>query len=69
MRPPFYMRQLKRDLDMWIAKGLVSADSRDAILASVGGGAARRLDVILAVLGVILVGAGADVSLSWSWRI
>lgn len=67
MRPPFYMRQLKRDLDMWIAKGLVSADSRDAILASVGGGAARRLDVILAVLGVILVGAGAMSFVAANW--
>ena len=67
MRPPFYLRQLKRDLDTWIAKGLVPEDSREAILASVGGGPARRLDVILAILGVILVGAGAMSFVAANW--
>ena len=67
MRPPFYLRQLKRDLDTWIAKGLVPEDSREAILASVGAGPARRLDVILAILGVILVGAGAMSFVAANW--
>jgi uncharacterized membrane protein len=66
MRPPFYLRQLKRDLDTWIAKGLVPADSRDAILASVGG-TTRSLDVIFAVLGVILIGAGAMSFVAANW--
>jgi hypothetical protein len=53
MRPPFYLRQLRRDLDTWIAKGLVDADNKEAILASVGAGSqVRTLDVILAIFGV-----------------
>ena len=67
MRPPFYLRQLKRDLDTWIAKGLVPEESRDAILASVGGGPARSLDVILAIFGVILIGAGAMSFVAANW--
>lgn len=68
MRPPFYLRQLRRDLDTWIAKGLVDADNKEAILASVGAGAqARTLDVILAVFGVILIGAGAMSFVAANW--
>jgi uncharacterized membrane protein len=68
MRPPFYLRQLKRDLDTWIAKGLVDEDNKEAILASVGAGSqARTLDVILAVFGVILIGAGAMSFVAANW--
>lgn len=68
MRPPFYLRQLKQDLDTWIAKGLVDEENKDAILASVGAGAqVRTLDVILAVFGVILIGAGAMSFVAANW--
>ena len=68
MRPPFYIRQLKRDLDMWIAKGLVPAENRDAILDSVGANAGGRpLDVMFAVFGVILIGAGAMSFVAANW--
>lgn len=68
MRPPFYLRQLKRDLDTWIAKGLVDEENKDAILASVGAGAqTRTLDVILAIFGVILIGAGAMSFVAANW--
>jgi uncharacterized membrane protein len=68
MRPPFYLRQLKRDLDTWIAKGLVDEENKEAILASVGAGAqVRTLDVILAVFGVILIGAGAMSFVAANW--
>lgn len=68
MRPPFYVRQLKIDLDAWIAKGLVPEESRDEILASVGAGrAGSRLEVILAVFGVILVGLGALSFVGANW--
>jgi uncharacterized membrane protein len=68
MRPPFYLRQLKRDLDSWIAKGLVDEENKEAILASVGAGAqVRTLDVILAVFGVILIGAGAMSFVAANW--
>lgn len=68
MRPPFYVRQLKIDLDAWIEKGLVPAESRDEILASVGAGrSAGRLETILAVFGVILVGAGVLSFVGANW--
>ncbi|MBL9098871.1 MAG: DUF2157 domain-containing protein [Alphaproteobacteria bacterium] len=68
MRPPFYVRQLKIDLEAWIAKGLVPAESRDEILASVGAGrSAGRLETILAVFGVILVGAGVLSFVGANW--
>lgn len=68
MRPPFYLRQLKRDLDTWIAKGLVDEENKEAILASVGAGSqVRTMDVILAVFGVILIGAGAMSFVAANW--
>ncbi len=68
MRPPFYVRQLRRDLEAWIAKGLVPATSRDAILESVGAASRTRLDLIFAVLGVILIGAGAMSFVAANWQ-
>ena len=67
MRPPFYLRQLKLDLEEWIAKGLVPASSREAILASVGGRSGPSLVLILAIFGVILVGAGAMSYVAANW--
>lgn len=69
MRPPLYSRQLKKDLDTWVAKGWVPEASRALIMAEVGADEARRtLPAILAVLGVVLVGAGAMsfVALNWA---
>src|SRR5450432_4116785 len=68
MRPPFYVRQLRLDLEEWIAKGLVPASSRDAILAHAGAGTRTRLDLILAVFGVILIGAGAMSFVAANWQ-
>jgi len=68
MRPPFYLRQLKIDLEEWIKKGLVPEESRDEILASVGAGrSGSRLEVILAVFGVILLGVGALSFVGTNW--
>jgi uncharacterized membrane protein len=68
MRPPFYLRQLKIDLEEWIKKGLVPEESRDDILASVGAGrSGSRLEVILAVFGVILVGVGVLSFVGANW--
>jgi uncharacterized membrane protein len=69
MRPPFYLRQLKIDLEEWIKKGLVPEESRDEILASLGTGrAGSPLAVILAVFGVILLGLGvlSFVGVNWA---
>src|SRR5262245_41800373 len=68
MRPPFYIRQLKQDLEVWIQKGLVPEESREAILESLGAGSSgRRLDVIFAIFGVILIGAGAMSFVAANW--
>jgi len=68
MRPPFYIRQLKRDLDTWISKGLVPEESRAAILDSVGAGrSGRSLELILAIFGVILLGLGAISFVGANW--
>jgi uncharacterized membrane protein len=68
MRPPFYVRQLKRDLDDWIARGLVPESSRDAILKSVGADGGMTLSAMIAVLGVILIGAAAMSFVGANWE-
>lgn len=68
MRPPLYVAQLRRDLEMWIEQGLVPAKSRDAILASVGGASQRSLSSIFAVLGVVLLGAAAMSFVAANWE-
>ena len=68
MRPPFYITQLKRDLDAWISQGLVPAENRDRILQTIGGNSnARRLETIIAVFGAILIGAGALSFVAANW--
>jgi uncharacterized membrane protein len=67
MRPPFYVRQLKRDLDDWIARGLVPESSREAILKSVGADSGLSLSAMIAVLGVILIGAAAMSFVGANW--
>jgi uncharacterized membrane protein len=68
MRPPFYVRQLKRDLDDWIARGLVPESSREAILKSVGADGGMSLSAMIAVLGVILIGAAAMSFVGANWE-
>lgn len=68
MRPPFYVRQLKRDLDDWIARGLVPESSREAILKSVGAESGLSLASMIAVLGVILIGAAAMSFVGANWE-
>lgn len=68
MRPPFYVRQLKRDLDDWIARGLVPESSREAILKSVGSDNGLSLSAMIAVLGVILIGAAAMSFVGANWE-
>lgn len=68
MRPPFYVRQLKIDLEDWIAKGLVPESSREAILKSVGADNGLSLSAMIAVLGVILIGAAAMSFVGANWE-
>lgn len=68
MRPPFYISQLKRDLEMWIKQGLVPAENRDKILESVSNGSSvSGLETIIAVFGAILIGAGALSFVGANW--
>jgi uncharacterized membrane protein len=68
MRPPLYARQLRKDLDSWVAKGWVPESSRKLILDEVGANAAQRtLPAILATLGVVLIGAGAMTFVALNW--
>lgn len=62
-----YRERLERDLDGWIAGSLVPAESRAAILASVG--EARRLDAstALAVVGAMLGGVAAIALVAANW--
>jgi len=63
-----YRRRLEQDLEGWIGRGLVPAESRAAILGSVG--EARRLDAAtaLAIIGGLLAGVAmiAFVAANWS---
>jgi uncharacterized membrane protein len=68
MRPPFYVTQLKRDLDAWVSQGLVPAENREKIIASVSAPApAGRLESIIAIFGAILIGAGALSFVGANW--
>jgi uncharacterized membrane protein len=68
MRPPFYVTQLKRDLDTWISQGLVPAENRDRILQTVTAPpVAGRLEAIIAIFGAILIGAGALSFVGANW--
>lgn len=62
-----YRENLERDLDRWIAAGLVPGESRAAILASVP--AARRLDAAtaLGMVGAVLFGAAVIALVAANW--
>lgn len=66
---PGYKDRLKGDLDRWIADGLVSADKREAILASVPD--ARRIDAAtaLAWVGGVLLGIAIITFVAANWDI
>ncbi|WP_309646029.1 DUF2157 domain-containing protein [Phenylobacterium sp.] len=62
-----YKARLQRDLDRWIADGLVPAENRAPILASVADG--RRVDasVALGVVGALLLGIAAIAFVAANW--
>lgn len=63
-----YKARLERDLDRWIADGLVPADNRAPILDSVA--ETRRVDasVALAVVGALLLGFAAIAFVAANWN-
>lgn len=62
-----YKDKVKHDLDRWIGEGLVAADKRDAILATIPD--ARRLDAAtaLAWVGGILLGIAIITFVAANW--
>lgn len=62
-----YRQRLERDLDDWIGRGLVPAESRVAILESIGEG--RRLDAAtaLAIIGGLLAGVAVIAFVAANW--
>src|SRR5262245_2568338 len=64
-----YKDRIKQDLDRWIDAGLVGADKRDAILATIPG--ARRLDAAaaLAWVGAVLLGVAVVSFIAANWDI
>src|SRR5262245_11392072 len=62
-----YKNRLKEDLDRWIAGGLVAAEKRGEILATIPD--ARRLDAAttLAYVGSVLLGIAVITFISANW--
>ncbi|MFT3727242.1 MAG: DUF2157 domain-containing protein [Terricaulis sp.] len=62
-----YKDRIKQDLDRWVSAGLVAADKRDAILATLP--ETRRLDAAtsLAWLGGVLFGVAVITFISANW--
>lgn len=65
-----YLTRLKRDLDLWIERGWVTAANADAILASASepGASTRRLPAILAILGAVLIGFAVMSFVAANWQ-
>ncbi len=65
-----YLNRLKRDLDLWIERGWVTAANADAILASARepGAATRRMPAMLAILGAVLIGFAVMSFVAANWQ-
>lgn len=68
MRPPLYRAQLARDLDDWVAEGLVPPQNRAAILAHVDRDQRFGLSAILGLLGAALIVAAVLSFIAANWQ-
>ncbi|MCP5432603.1 MAG: DUF2157 domain-containing protein [Alphaproteobacteria bacterium] len=69
MRNPLYLAQLKRDLERWIAEGLVDARHREAILANAGEiRLGASLSGIFFTLGAASLGVAALAFVAANWQ-
>ena len=63
-----YLQRLKRDLDLWIERGWVTAGNAEAILQSASEPtAARRMPGVLAILGAVLIGFAVMSFVAANW--
>lgn len=67
-----YLARLDHDLTRWAAAGLVAPERRDALLADAGAHLAAEEDrpraaAVMALLGVLLLGAGAIAFVAANW--
>ncbi|MCE9651308.1 MAG: DUF2157 domain-containing protein [Parvibaculum sp.] len=63
-----YLQRLKRDLELWIERGLITPANAQVILASYGEEAGiRRIPQILALLGAVLIGFAAMSFVAANW--
>lgn len=62
-----YKARLEKDLDGWIAAGLVPAGNREAMLNSVAEGRRIEASAALAVIGALLLGAAAIAFVAANW--
>lgn len=64
-----YLRKLKSDIDLWIERGWVTPANAELILkASEERPTARRMPVILAILGAVLIGFAAMSFVAANWN-
>ena len=64
-----YKRRIARDLPSWVAKGWISSDKADELLASVGGASLQsRLPAIVAMLGAVLLAFAAMTFVAANWQ-
>lgn len=64
-----YLRKLKADIDLWIERGWVTPANAEAILASATERpTTRRMPVILAILGAVLIGFAAMTFVAANWN-
>ena len=64
-----YLRKLKSDIDLWIERGWVTPANAEQILKSAEERpSARRMPVILAILGAVLIGFAAMSFVAANWN-
>ncbi|MBX3447613.1 MAG: DUF2157 domain-containing protein [Parvibaculaceae bacterium] len=64
-----YLRKLKSDIDLWIERGWVTPANAELILQSADSAPAqRRMPVILAILGAVLIGFAAMSFVAANWN-
>ena len=64
-----YLRELKSDIDLWIERGWVTPANAELILKSAEERpTARRMPVILAILGAVLIGFAAMSFVAANWN-